>query len=67
VLERLGVELRVAADRGFTPATTCPSSVMRPDVTGTSPAIRPRSVDLPQPEGPTIETNSPPLISTDTS
>jgi hypothetical protein len=38
-----------------------------PDVTGTSPATRLSRVDLPQPEGPTIEMNSPPRTSMDTS
>src|SRR5438874_2156633 len=53
--------------RGWTPSTPRPSSVMRPAVTGASPAMRPSRVDLPQPDGPTIDTNSPPLISNETS
>jgi hypothetical protein len=36
---------------------------MLPSVSGMSPAMRRSSVDLPQPLGPTIETNSPGLAS----
>src|SRR5262250_1685016 len=42
-----------APDTGRSPMT------MRPSVTGTSPAISPSSVVLPQPEGPTRLTNRP--------
>jgi hypothetical protein len=36
-----------------------PSSVITPDDGSTSPPMMCNSVDFPQPEGPTIETNSP--------
>ena len=39
---------------------------MRPSLTGTRPATSASSVDLPQPEGPTIDTNSPPRTSKET-
>ena len=44
-----------------------PPIVMRPLVTRSSPAIMRRSVDLPQPEGPTRTRNSPSSISSETS
>jgi hypothetical protein len=45
--------------RSGTPRTGAPSTSKSPPVTGTSPAIALSSVDLPQPLGPTIATNSP--------
>ncbi|CAH0306634.1 hypothetical protein SRABI05_04866 [Agrobacterium fabrum] len=40
-----------------------PSMTILPPETSSSPAISRRSVDLPQPDGPTKTTNSPSLIS----
>ncbi len=44
---------------GTPPCTGRSPIVMRPSVTGTSPAINPSSVDLPQPDGPTMLTKRP--------
>src|SRR6185312_3843787 len=44
---------------GISCAIGRPSNSMRPSDAGRSPAISSRSVDLPQPEGPTIAKNSP--------
>lgn len=44
---------------GSGPRTGAPSTVTSPFVGSTNPARMCRSVDLPHPEGPTIETNSP--------
>ena len=41
------------------PPTGWPHIYISPDDGETSPAIRERIVDLPQPEGPTMATNSP--------
>src|SRR5690606_1357403 len=46
--------------------TSSPSISMPPEVGLSSPAMRRRSVDLPQPEGPTKTTSSPSLISRST-
>ena len=40
-----------------------PSNRMRPEVGVSSPAMMRSAVDLPQPEGPTSETNSPSAMS----
>ncbi len=52
---------RRTAVRAKSPAaeTSTPSTTMRPDVGRARPPRRCRSVDLPQPEGPMIATNSP--------
>ena len=39
--------------------TAWPSSTIRPDESACSPAIDQSRVDLPQPDGPTTQTNSP--------
>src|SRR5208337_166440 len=44
---------------GATELTILPSMRISPSLTLSSPAIMARSVDLPQPEGPTSATNSP--------
>src|SRR5215467_15144346 len=44
---------------GAGPETDLPSSAMRPDDSGSRPAISSSSVLLPQPDGPRIATNSP--------
>ncbi len=44
---------------GGTSLTTLPSISMVPEVMSSSPAIMRKSVDFPQPEGPTKTTNSP--------
>ena len=48
---------------GCTSLTTRPLISSSPDVTSSSPAIIRKSVDLPQPDGPTNTTNSPSWIS----
>ena len=45
---------------GIGPLTTRPSTLIRPAVAGRSPAMMRSSVDLPQPDGPTTATSSPP-------
>ena len=47
------------------PSTRFPSRTISPDETGSSPAINLSSVDLPHPDGPTTEMNSPARISND--
>jgi hypothetical protein len=44
---------------GGTVVASCPSILISPPVTSSSPAISRSSVDLPQPEGPTKTANSP--------
>ena len=51
---------------GPTSVTSLPSISTSPEVTSSSPAMRRRSVDLPQPEGPTNTANSPFLMSRST-
>ena len=51
---------------GGTSLTTSPSNSIVPEVISSRPAIRRRSVDLPQPDGPTKTTNSPDLMSRST-
>src|SRR5579883_2529584 len=51
---------------GATKLTSLPSMRISPDVTLSRPAIIARSVDLPQPEGPTSAMNSPVLASRST-
>ena len=46
--------------------TRLPSITMSPEVVCSSPAIMRRSVDLPQPDGPTKTTNSPSRTSSET-
>ncbi len=53
--------LRSLGSRSF---TTRPSIAISPEVMVSSPATMRSSVDLPQPEGPTITTNSPSPMST---
>jgi hypothetical protein len=48
------------------PAIGSPRTAMRPAVIGSSPASIMSSVDLPQPDGPRMETNSPSAMSSDT-
>ena len=48
---------------GGTSFTTWPSICNSPEVMLSSPAIVRKSVDLPQPDGPTKTTNSPDLMS----
>ncbi len=47
---------------GSTSFTTLPPIAISPEVIVSSPAIMRSSVDLPQPEGPTITMNSPSAI-----
>src|SRR4051794_41908659 len=49
------------------PLTGAPYTLTVPAVAGSSPETRDRVVDLPQPVGPTIETNSPSATSRSTS
>ena len=49
------------------PLTGSPSSVNTPPLSRSSPASADSSVDLPQPDGPTMEQNSPSTTSNDTS
>jgi len=44
---------------GFGPRTVSPATQMRPPESDVRPPMAWNSVDLPQPEGPMIETNSP--------
>ncbi len=44
---------------GSGPVTARPSTSTRPRLGGRSPAMTRRSVDLPQPDGPTMATSSP--------
>ena len=41
------------------PVTRCPATVTEPRVGGLRPVVSFMNVDLPQPDGPTIATNSP--------
>ena len=41
------------------PVTTAPSTITSPRVAGLSPVASFMNVDLPQPDGPTMATNSP--------
>ena len=52
--------------RGASSVTSRPPIEMLPSVTSSSPAIIRRSVDLPQPEGPTSTMNSPSPTVSDT-
>src|SRR3954471_9104349 len=45
--------------RGSTPCTDLPITCTEPSLGRSSPEMRPRVVDLPQPVGPTTATNSP--------
>jgi len=49
---------------GGTRFTTLPPIAISPEVTFSSPASMRRSVDFPQPDGPTSTTNSPSAMST---
>src|SRR4051812_3690135 len=51
----------------FSPPSVCPSMLTRPEVARSSPPSRFRSVDLPEPDGPTIDTSCPRGIATVTS
>ena len=51
---------------GSTSFTTRPPIAISPSVMVSSPAIMRSSVDLPQPEGPTITMNSPSAMATST-
>ncbi len=52
--------------RGSSPFTTLPAISMVPAVISSSPATMRRSVDFPQPDGPTMTRNSPSATSIET-
>ena len=52
--------------RGSRSFTTRPAISMMPEVIASRPATMRRSVDLPQPEGPTMTMNSPSAMSIET-
>ena len=59
--------MATSRDRGGNSVTSRPSMLIVPPVASSRPAIMRRSVDLPQPEGPTRTRNSPLWISSETS
>src|SRR6266496_3430390 len=59
--------MATSRERGGRSVTSAPSIAIEPVLASSSPAIMRRSVDLPQPDGPTRTRNSPLPISSETS